>query len=174
MDAELLTLAVLALLGSGAALALLYRLKRQQPTPSVADRLADALDTPAEVESLLGHELLLRRAAPSRLNCLGPKDGSVECVLTRMGKNGVSPDLVDVLLARAGEYNCQTSDGLIGALLAHGEAELARMYHRYCRQGCGYDLRELIVRHPLDGQEHMAPCPQCHRMFSWVPPKYGG
>jgi hypothetical protein len=54
--------------------------------------------------------------------------------------------------------------------LASGFIDLAAQLDAAGRVGCGYDVNELILSQPLDGQLHAAPCPSCGTMIQWVAP----
>jgi hypothetical protein len=58
----------------------------------------------------------------------------------------------------------------VQSALASGLLDLAAQLDAEGRAGCGYDVNELILSQPLDGQLHEAPCPQCGTTIRWIAP----
>lgn len=58
----------------------------------------------------------------------------------------------------------------VSAAFAAGDARSARIEGRVHRPGCGFDINDLILSEPLDGEEHSAECPGgCGNVVSWRP-----
>ena len=61
---------------------------------------------------------------------------------------------------------------VVAALVREGRTADAQQADAAGRQGCGYDVNELILSEPLDGKDHSAPCPNCGRTISWRAPRF--
>jgi hypothetical protein len=60
----------------------------------------------------------------------------------------------------------------ITALLAKGKLEEARRADAEGHQACGYDVNELILKHPFDGKDHTERCPRCKTEISFRSPVF--
>ena len=63
----------------------------------------------------------------------------------------------------------EEGDKAVAAAFAEGDNEFARKMDRAHREPCGYDVNDLILSQPLDGEEREANCPDCGQLIRWVP-----
>jgi len=60
--------------------------------------------------------------------------------------------------------------GIVAAFRTQGHVQGATLANSMFRAGCGQDLNEVILAGPLDGDEHLVPCPGCGREVSYRAP----
>jgi hypothetical protein len=65
-----------------------------------------------------------------------------------------------------------TARAAVNSALASGMTDLALQLDATGRTPCGYDVNDLILSAPLDGQPHEAPCPQCGTTIRWIAPRF--
>jgi hypothetical protein len=70
--------------------------------------------------------------------------------------------------------NDPTVAQVVVALLDSGARDLAVRLDKRAREGCGQDINDLILAHPLDGLPKAEECPGCGRLVTWTPQDLDG
>ncbi len=73
-----------------------------------------------------------------------------------------------------GPYTDESAREAVTDLMRRGEMEQARQLEDGSRNPCGYDVNEIVVAGPWDGEDYEVACPGCGQKITYRAPSFPG